>query len=114
MPLRTGAAAVALITSAVRDGRLTPGSARQWAYRVRQGEDISVIRAMADMPSREVLGARAMNALVSDLAGILTELGAAPPATPGPPKDEYDACMATRMGTAAPPRWRPPPAGWTR
>lgn len=76
---------------------MTPGSARQWAVRASGGEDITILRTLGAMPSPEVLGARSMNQLTSDLAAILTELGTAA-ADPGAPLDEYDALYGDPHG----------------
>jgi hypothetical protein len=83
---------LAAILAAVRAGRVTPTSARQWAARAARGENIAAIATLAAAPSRERLGPHAMSALANDLAAILAT-GGTSYAQPGEPMGDEEAAL---------------------
>jgi len=78
---------------------VTPTSARTWATRAAQGEDISAITALAAAPSHERLGPHAMTALANDLAAILAT--GTSYAYPGEPMDDEEAALLWPPRTTA-------------
>lgn len=93
------AGTLAAILAAVRQGRVTPASARTWAARAARGESIAAMAMLTPAPLHERLGPQDTNALANDLAAILATGSSY--AAPGEPMGDEEAALLWPPRTGA-------------